>query len=405
MKKTFFFLFVLLSITLFAQDVKIKSLQTYINNVQISFPVLTSPKDFLHIDFDVEAKYPPNLNIIFKFCDRNWNPTNNIFLLNQGQNTAFDLNFFYLPTTVEAAQYHYSNRFPDKLGYVSFPFSGKWRFYIVDSQDPSLIYAEGKFFNIRANQPLKTEIKKETLDKIFDPPQLGYVDWIIADANLMQEYFPFFVDDLEIIQNFLIDYPIVVSRNSTDPNRVFEWDGGSKLKFIAKDVRPGNEYRQVNLENINIYNSKNVTAHLDGIDYTRFFIRGKKDLDGAFELMSPKNINATYLNVTFQVEPPSDVYGDIYLVGAFNNWKVSNNYKMDFNGTFYEITIELKRGIYDYQYVVVNGNPNNPADLNWYILEGNDWSTSDEYNIFLWYRDQNYGGYDRIIGYSKIQTR
>ncbi len=405
MKKTFFFLFVLLSITLFAQDVKIKSLQTYINNVQTSFPVLTSPKDFLHIDFDVEAKYPPNLNIIFKFCDRNWNPTNNIFLLNQGQNTAFDLNFFYLPTTVEAAQYHYSNRFPDKLGYVSFPFSGKWRFYIVDSQDPSLIYAEGKFFNIRANQPLKTEIKKETLDKIFDPPQLGYVDWIIADANLMQEYFPFFVDDLEIIQNFLIDYPIVVSRNSTDPNRVFEWDGGSKLKFIAKDVRPGNEYRQVNLENINIYNSKNVTAHLDGIDYTRFFIRGKKDLDGAFELMSPKNINATYLNVTFQVEPPSDVYGDIYLVGAFNNWKVSNNYKMDFNGTFYEITIELKRGIYDYQYVVVNGNPNNPADLNWYILEGNDWSTSDEYNIFLWYRDQNYGGYDRIIGYSKIQTR
>jgi hypothetical protein len=405
LKKTFFFLFVLLSITLFAQDVKIKSLQTYINNVQISFPVLTSPKDFLYIDFDVEAKYPPNLNIIFKFCDRDWNPTNNIFLLNQGQNTAFDLNFFYLPTTVEAAQYHYSNRFPDKLGYVSFPFSGKWRFYIVDSQDPFLVYAEGKFFNIRANQPLKTEIKKETLDKIFDPPQLGYVDWIIADANLMQEYFPFFVDDLEIIKNFLIDYPIVVSRNSTDPNRVFEWDGGSKLKFIAKDVRPGNEYRQVNLENINIYNSKNVTAHLDGIDYTRFFIRGKKDLDGGFELMPPKNINATYLNVTFQVEPPSDVYGDIYLVGAFNNWKVSNNYKMNFNGTFYEITIELKRGIYDYQYVVVDGDPNNPADLNWYILEGNDWATSDEYNIFLWYRDQDYGGYDRIIGYSKIQTR
>jgi hypothetical protein len=186
---------------------------------------------------------------------------------------------------------------------------------------------------------------------------------------------------------------------------VFEWDGGSKLKFIAKDVRPGNEYRQVNLENINIYNSKNVTAHLDGIDYTRFFIRGKKDLDGGFELMPPKNINATYLNVTFQVEPPSDVYGDIYLVGAFNNWKVSNNYKMNFNGTFYEITIELKRGIYDYQYVVVDGDPNNPADLNWYILEGNDWATSDEYNIFLWYRDQDYGGYDRIIGYSKIQTR
>jgi hypothetical protein len=111
------------------------------------------------------------------------------------------------------------------------------------------------------------------------------------------------------------------------------------------------------------------------------------------------------MNVTFQIKPPDNVYGDIYLVGAFNNWEVLNDYKMNLNGGFYEITIELKRGIYDYQYVVVNGDISNPANQDWYILEGNDWSTTDDYNIFLWYRDQEYGGYDRIIGYSKIETR
>lgn len=405
MKKICFFLFILLSCALFAEDIKIKSLNAYTSNDKYSIPVLTSPKDFLYIDFDVQSEYPPNLNIIFKFCDRDWKPTDNIFLLNQGQNTAFDLNFFRLPTTVEAAQYHYSNRFPDKLGYVSFPFSGKWRFYIVDPQDASIVYAEGKFFNIRADQPLKIDIKKETLDKIFNPPQLGYVDWIIAETNLTQLYFPFFVDELEIVQNHLIDYPIIVSRNSTNPDRVFEWDGGSELKFIAKDVRPGNEYRQVNLQNINIYNSKNVKAQFDGIEYSRFFIEGKQDINGAFKLDPPKNINSTYLNVTFQIKPPAEVYGDIYLVGAFNNWKLSEKYKMNFNGDFYDITIELKRGVYDYQYVVVNGDLNNPANQDWYILEGNNWATTDEYNIFLWYKDQEFGGYDRIIGYSKIQTR
>jgi hypothetical protein len=78
---------------------------------------------------------------------------------------------------------------------------------------------------------------------------------------------------------------------------------------------------------------------------------------------------------------------------------------MNFNGDSYELTIELKRGIYDYQYVVVSGDYNDPANQDWYALEGNDWQTTNEYNIFLWYRDQNFGGYDRIIGFSKINSR
>ena len=51
----------------------------------------------------------------------------------------------------------------------------------------------------------------------------------------------------------------------------------TKLRFIAKDVRPGNEYRQTNLQNINIYNSKNVKAQFDGMEYSRFLLQGKRD--------------------------------------------------------------------------------------------------------------------------------
>jgi hypothetical protein len=389
-----------------AQGVQIKSLRAYTNNDENSIPVLTNAKDFLVIDFDVQSEFPPNLNIIFKFCDRDWNPTDNIFLLNQGQNTAFNLDFIYLPTTVEDAKYHFRNIFPDKLGYVSFPFSGKWRFFIVDSQDPSKIFADGKFFVINIGQPITVQTKEETLsDKVYYPPQLGLVNWIITEAYLKPYYSPFYADEVEIVQNHLMNYPIFVSRTSTNQNRVYEWDGGSKTKFIAKDVRPGNEYRQVDLSNINVYNSKNVKAQFDGIEYSRFFIHGNKDHDGSSILKSPKDINSTYMNVTFQIRPPKDVSGDIYLFGAFNDWDLSNTYKMDFNGDFYEKTIELKRGIYDYQYVVVNGDVKDRANQDWYALEGNDWTTTNEYNIFLWYRDQQYGGYDRIIGYSKLKTR
>lgn len=406
LKKLLILLFLVQASIIFPQEVVIKSLKTYTSKDANSIPVLSSPRDLLIIDFDLQAEYLPNLHIIFKFCDRDWNPTDNIFLSNQGQNTAYTLNSFYLPTTVEDARYHYTNTFPDKDGYVSFPFSGKWKYYIVDSQNYDLIFAEGRFFVVKADVPLKVDVKKETLeDKTYFPPQLGHSNWVIVDAMPKDDYFPFFVDELEIIQNHLVDYSIKVLRNSTDQNRVFEWDGGSKVRFIAKDVFPGNEYRQTNLTDINIYNSKNVKAQFDGMEYSRFLLMSRRDNNGGFTLAPPKDIYSTYMNVTFQVKPPEEVYGDVYLAGAFNDWKLSDNYKMNFNGDHFELTLTLKRGVYDYQYVVVNGDYSDVNNQDWFILEGNDWQTTNDYNIFLWYRDQEYGGYDRIIGYSKIQTR
>jgi len=391
---------------MFSQDIVIKSLKTFTSKDVNAVPVLSSPRDLLIVDFDVQSDFPPNINIIFKFCDRNWNPTDNIFLSNQGKNTSYALDYFTLPTTVEEAKYHYTNTFPDKDGYVEFPFSGKWKFFIVDSQNPNLVFAEGKFFVVKADVHLKVETKRETLDdKTYFPPQLGHTNWIVVEATPNENYFPFFVDELEIVQNHLMNYPIKVLRNSTDENRAFEWDGGSKVKFIAKDVRPGQEYRQTNLTDINIYNSKNVKAQFDGMEYSRFLLKSRNDNNGGFTLKNPKDIYTTYMNVNFQIKPPAEVYGDVYLVGAFNDWELSPQNKMNFNGDHFEITLQLKRGIYDYQYVVVNGDYTDVTNQNWYVLEGNDWQTSNEYNIFLWYRDQEYGGYDRIIGYSKINTR
>ena len=406
MKKLFVLLFIIQTSIIFPQEVVIKSLKTFSSKDANSIPVLSSPRDLLTIDFDVQTEFSPNINIIFKFCDKNWNPTDNLFLANQGKNTAYTLNYFLLPTTVEEAKYHYTNTFPDKDGYVAFPYSGKWKFFVVDSQDPTKIFAEGKFFVVIADVPLKVETKRETLDdKTYFPPQLGHVNWIVVDAAPKEDYFPFQVDELEIVQNYLMDNSIRVLRNSTDQNRVFEWDGGNKIRFIAKDVRPGNEYRQTNLQNINIYNSKNVKAQFDGMEYSRFLLLSKRDNNGSFTLQPPKDMYSTYMNVTFQVKPPEEIYGDIFLVGAFNDWQFSEKNKMNFNGDHFELTLELKRGVYDYQYVVVNGEYSDFTNQDWYILEGNDWQTTNDYNIFLWYRDQEYGGYDRIIGYSKIQTR
>jgi hypothetical protein len=138
-----------------------------------------------------------------------------------------------------------------------------------------------------------------------------------------------------------------------------------------------------------------------------FYYLSKMDNNGSFTLKATKRTcTATYMNVLFQVKPPAEVYGDVYLVGAFNGWKLSEKNKMNFNGDHYELTVELKRGVYDYQYVVVNGEYSDVTNQDWYMcLKETTGRQLMIMNIFLWYRDQENGGYDRIIGYSKIQTR
>ena len=400
--KTVLFLSSFFFINLFAQNIEIKSLKAFTDD-KTSLPVLFDKT--LNIEFDINSNYQPLLIIVFRFCDRNWQPYQNLFLSNFGKNIEYNLNFERLPVTVEDARYHYAGFFPNKNDYVEFPFSGKWRFYITDSQDTSKVYASGRFIAVNSKVNLNVSKKNEVLeDKVYSPPVLAKIFNITADFNLPDEFYPSYVDHLEIIENQKTNYPIIVDRNFNTNTRQYYWNGDRKFSFTARDIQPGNEYRQTDLRNFNVFNSKNVNAQVDGLEYSRFYKKGNKDLNGGSLYLFYKNDYAGYLNVTFQIRPPDDVFQNIFLVGEFNNWQILPEFQMTNTGGVYSETISLKRGIYDYQYVaadLINGKIENP---DWLVLEGNFWETSNAYYIFLYYDDPNYGGYDRIIGYQKIIT-
>ncbi len=392
-----------------AQNLTIKSLKVYSGDDQTAFPIILpngeGPKD-ITIEFDIQSQNIPNLKIVFKYCDQNWNPTNNIFLLNTGNDVSNNLEFEKLPTLVQDADYHFSGKFPNSRKGVSFPFSGKWKFFITDFYDTSKVFASGKFFVVYNEVPLNVTKKNEQLeDKTYFPKDLANIFNITTEFNLPQQMYPDYVDHVEIIENHKIDFPIIVDRKFNSNTRQYYWDANRNFRFTARDIRPGNEYRQVDLRNYNKYNSKNVQAQFNGIEYSRFFKEGPPDLNGGSILLNYKDKNADYLNVTFSIRIPSEVSGDVFLTGAFNNWELSKSYRMENRGGVYKLTIPLKRGIYDYQYVLADFINNKIENADWYVLEGNSWETSNVYEVFLYYKDPNYGGYDKIIGYQKIITK
>ncbi len=405
MKIPFLIFLLIFTIQSLPQDIQVKSLKAYSGNDETSLPVIVQNGGsslYLTIEFDVKSLSVPNMNIVFRFCDKDWKPYSNIFLQNQGKNIAYNLQFTQLPSTVLDANYHFLGSFPDSRGNVEFPFSGKWRYYLTDTQDTSIVYGNGKFYVVYQEVALSDSLRHEQLeDKIYFPSDLQKVFNITTLFNLPNNFYPSYVDEVEIIENHKIDYPYIIDRNFNTNTRQYYWDGNRSFKFIARDIRPGNEYRETDLRNTNIFPGKNVNAHRETIEYSRFYKQEHKDLNGGSIFTNYNDNFATYLNVTFTIRPPSEEPG-IFIVGAFNNWKLSPSYELTNNYGLYSITIPIKRGIYDYQYVVGDLNSGKIDNADWYILEGNSWETSNIYNIFLYYRDPNYGGYDKIIGYKKI---
>lgn len=399
MKNFLIFFFIVAS--LFAQQVEIKSLQVYtVNNDQL--PVVL-PGDKLNIEFDVAANYAPGLIIKFRFCDRNWIPYDNTFLLNQGYNTAYNLWFDQIPTVSDNVRYHFKDTFPNID--VSFPFSGKWMFFITDSNDPDIVYSEGKFFVIKPQINVNPRLSRYRLNSSYEPVtelQRAYdlrVNFYLADT-----LHPMDLNYVEVIENKKIDYPILIKKESGNKHRYYETNGSVEYTFIVNDLRPGNEYRQVNLRNHNKYQPPLTSAHYNGFDYNRFLQEADKDFNGGFNLINYENNYADYMMVEFEYSPESSLSKDIFLVGAFNDWKVLPEYQLTNEGGIYKVTTDLKRGVYDYQYVLGSKYGNEIENIDWYTLEGNFWETSNYYYIFVYYKSLNYGGYDQIIGYARTNS-
>ena len=308
---------------------------------------------------------------------------------------------------VDDARYHHKSTYPDDRDQVQFPFSGKWRFYLTDTQDSSIVYATGKFFVVNDDVNLGVSIKRDELeDQSYWPVELAKAINVTTDFYLPDDFHPSFVDRIEIIDNHRIYYPVTIDRKTNTLFRFYKWDANRSFTFTARDIAAGNEFRQVDIRDKNLFIGKDVRAQLDGLEYSRFFLNPlNKDLNGGKIYSNYKDEFSAYLNVTFSIRPPEDNFQNIFLVGAFNDWTLSLDYKMNESGGVYSITIPLKRGIYDYQYVAADIDYGEILNPDWLVLEGNTWLNSKEFDVFLYFNEQDKGPYERIIGYKRVKSQ
>lgn len=107
--------------------------------------------------------------------------------------------------------------------------------------------------------------------------------------------------------------------------------------------------------------------------------------------------SSTYVNVTFTLQSPKIGSDNVYLIGAFNNWDRNNENMMrhNSNASAYEITLLLKQGWYNYQYLLESLKQDNN------YFEGNHFQTENVYEILVYYRPFQ-PNTDLLIGYQVL---
>ncbi len=166
------------------------------------------------------------------------------------------------------------------------------------------------------------------------------------------------------------------------------------LYFDSKDMRSStNNIRRVELKDL--YETR---LYVDEARLNKPYTFNP-DVNGNFFVRSINadntNYESEYTKVHFFYEKNVDTYEDLYVYGAFNNWKLSDENKMTYNESthLYETDILLKQGFYNYTYVSVNENYEIDT-----AFEGSHYQTENQYNVFVYYK--KFGNkYTEVIGY------
>ena len=399
MMKRVIMLLMLLAPALAAQEIlseRIKGLRVY-GSVQAGLPVAFLDSRPITIEFDVMEDAPPDVRIRILHCDRDWNITQNNFVNDDTQNRSKEpLHFDLAPAGVRFYRYHYTIQIPGIAGLGRIPLSGNYIFEIVDP-DWKNVLARGRFFVAESKVAATMKVSNRSLPSEINPYnqvnkiEIGFVIPPSPDG-LSEVLYPINFKTVDVYRNRQMYAPWRIDVDDNNPSTFVDGLGTTKMKFIVDNVTPGSSYRRLDVRSVEEYPAGQELRARRGADVSRFQFPSRGDSHGASTLTVGSQY-ADYVSYRFELSSESQRFETVYVVGDFNGWKTAPESMMTYDAASQRYTWQttFRRGVYDYQYVV---GPND-----WISLEGNDWRTINVFSALVYYHDNRYGGFDRIIGF------
>ncbi len=140
--------------------------------------------------------------------------------------------------------------------------------------------------------------------------------------------------------------------------------------------------------------NRSETAYIESNDFDgNYVVDNREGTDGA--------LDSDYVYMTFGLKTHELEVTDekVYVNGSFNDWRLDKTNEMVYDNNFggYTATIQLKQGVYNYDFVTLK--PNKTTDEVYF--EGNFGETQNTYEIFIYHRPVTARA-EKLVGYHII---
>ena len=343
----------------------------------------------VHCDADWNESYIPQSDYLEGFTD---NPVDDY------QNS-FNTTFNYI---------NYRISLPNDN--VQFKLSGNYALVVFEDNDKEKRVLTKRFYVVEPLVDIAGTVRRATLDAYKGENQ--EVNFSINHENLAIQN-PHEEVKVVIMQNNRWDNairdlkPLFVRNNQLiyDYNRENVFEGGNEFRYF--DIRSN----RLNGENVlstefhRPYYHK--TLMTDKVRANKKFF-SYREMNGKYVVESQDRVNdydvdCDYVFVHFTLPLESILLGgSVNVFGALSNWNAnkSNEMTWNFNTSAYELTLLLKQGYYNYQYVYV---PQGSKVADAKNIEGSFWETENDYQIFVYYKDLS-SRYYRLVGYRQLNS-
>lgn len=394
--------------------------EPYIRTVQL-YPTLSSGKNAqatlnppvvnlqdsqpLLLEFDCLNPEFQSFRVKVFHCNADWKPS----VLNEIE---------YLPEYNDFPINDYRNSFATKIPYTHFSIelpkvklAGNYIVMVYKNRNEEDIMLTRRFMvyqnrvNVGGRVSFANNVQKRLTHQqvnfginfssyeIIDPKQdlKVIIRQNFRDDKVTKPLIPFMVDSY----NKKLDYQFYDGENQFEGGSEFRmFDGRStqqKLVNISKIIQGERE------SVIELYPEKtqNHLAYISVNDFNGMYVIDNYETNKG-------ETESDYVRVSFMLKSDSLENKKVYVNGAFNDWQLDERNLMHYvpESQSYEIYLQLKQGIYNYNYITID-NQGNKSEVD---FEGTHSQTENIYEVLVYHRPIGSRA-DALVGYSMIKTQ
>lgn len=369
---------------------EIKSVQFYVTGNEGSIPIVNlRSSDQVLLAFDDISGRSRTVNYTIEHCDAEWNPSR-LSPTEYLQSFTEDriMNYRYSVGTKQK-YVHYELLLPNQN--IVPKIAGNYLLKVYEDNDQGRLILSRRLYVLGSRVSIAADISSSADNRYRQTNQKINFQLNYSGLNVQNPY-----NDIRtfVMQNGRLQTGQMNSRPA--------FIRGTQLTYNdvnTNDFPGGNEFRHLDVRSLRLNSERVERIYRDTANTVMLLTDHSRDIpnytfqydsDGKFFIYNQEGrdsrTDGDYAHVYFNLAAnKTSKEGAVYIVGQFNNYRLDDAGKMDFDNLsnrFYSSQF-LKQGVYDFEYVWVDATTGKPDDT---LLEGSHFETENDYQLLVYYR-------------------